>query len=303
MTVKIKEMLELLDADNIPYSFRGNDEDYVSCFSSPNDIKRDSIIWVGNEGACKKIADLDNIRLAIVQEGIDAGFDNVVMTKESRRAFFTILNIFFPEDTKLPAVGEGTYIGKDVTIEEGVKIGHNCVIDGEITIGEGTVIHNNVTIINYARIGKDCEIQSGVRIGHDGFAYTEDSAGNKTMVKHHGGVVIGDRVYLGANSTIERGTLENTIIGEGTKIDQQCLIGHNSRIGRNNSFVTGSLLFGSVTTGENCYFASATVKDQTNIGDNAFIGIGSTVLNDVEENDVVVGTPARAIRKRFVETD
>ncbi len=70
-----------------------------------------------------------------------------------------------------------------------------CVLDGDIRIGDNTVIYNNVNIVNRVTIGKDCVIQSGVSIGHDGFGYSEDEYNHKTMIPHHGGVVIGDNVY------------------------------------------------------------------------------------------------------------
>ena len=182
-------------------------------------------------------------------------------------------------------------------IGNGVKIGHNCTLDGDITIGDGTRLYNNVIIIHHAEIGANCEIQSGVNIGHDGFGYTEDDSHVKTMVKHYGGVSIGNNVYIGGNTYIERGTLDNTIIEDGVKIDGLCLIGHNSVLRKNTAVVAGSILLGSVTLEENAYIASALIRNQAHVGKNGFVGMGSVVTQNVDPDAVVVGVPARKMQK------
>ena len=107
---------------------------------------------------------------------------------------------------------------------------------------------------------------------------------------------IGDDVFIASNCVINRGNIDDTVIDNGMKIDAQCQISHNVRIGKNSALVSGSRLYGSVKTGENVYIASAIIKNQLVIGNNATIGMGSVVLDNVDDNTVVVGTPARKIR-------
>lgn len=189
-------------------------------------------------------------------------------------------------------------IGKIAKIGYNVKIGHNCSIDGDITIGDNTEIWDNVIMRNKIEIGANSTIQSGVCIGHDGFAFTEDKNYIKKMVKHYGGVRIGDNVFIGAHSTIIRGTIDNTEIGEGVKIDAFCLVAHNVVIENHAAIYGGAVLGGSVHIEPYAHVVSAIVKNQIRIGGNALVGTGSVVVKDVEPNVVVAGNLARAIDKR-----
>ena len=152
-------------------------------------------------------------------------------------------------------------------------------------------------MINKVKVGSNCIIHSGTVIGHDDFSYTEDQYHNKTMIKHYGGVDIGKNVFIGANSVINRGTIDDTVINEGCKIDAFCHISHNVRLGEKSSLISGTRLYGSVKTGGNVYIASAIVKNQLTIEENAVIGMGSVVLTDTDKNAVVAGIPAKPLRK------
>ena len=157
-----------------------------------------------------------------------------------------------------------------------------------------------MVIVNRVSIGKRCEIQSGCIIGHDGFGYTEDEAHNKTMVKHFGGVTIGDEVYLAMNTVVERGVIDDSEIKRGTKIDCLSLIGHNSVIGEKSALVGGTILYGSCHLGENSYIAGALLRNQCSVGDNAFVGLGAVVVKDVPADTTVIGNPAKPYNKKEV---
>ena len=186
---------------------------------------------------------------------------------------------------------------KQSKVGKNVKIGHNCVLDGDIELGDNTIIYNNVSIINKVIIGKDCVIQSGALIGQDDFSYTENEDHKKNMIKHYGGVQIEDDVLIGPGTIINRGTIDNTIISKGCKIDARCVVSHNVVLGENIVLIAGSILYGSVKTGMNAYVASAMVRNQLRIGDNAVIGMGSVVVKDVDADVTVTGVPA----KKFVK--
>ncbi len=296
--MKISEILDFLKEENISFSFAGDASASVDGFSSLGHYKPGSLTWIKAEKNIPAGFDLRQIALAIISEEVNAdGVPNVIRTAESKRAFFSSIEHFYGQEEERPAVGQFTYISPKVRLGKNVRIGHNCTLDGDITIGDGTVIWNNVVIVNRATIGRNCEIASGVVIGHDGFGYTEDAGHKKAMVKHFGGVTIGDHVTILENCSVSRGVIDDTVIGSGTKIDAEVRVGHNCVIGEASAFICGSQLYGSCQFGRNSYFATGVIKNQTKVGENGFVGMGAVVLKDVAPGETVVGNPAKPFRK------
>lgn len=295
--VNVKEILAYLDKNKESYVFEGNQEDCVNGFSSYGNYIQGTLTWVKNYKTIEKCGNIQRITLAVVQDGVDVpAAENQIITEESRRVFFELLEYFFTSGEPIEKIGSNTYLSPEVKLGKNVTIGHNCTLDGEITIGDGTRIYNNVNIINNVTIGQNCEIQSGVNIGHDGLSYTEDKEHRKQMIKHYGGTTIGNEVHIGSNCYIARGTIDNTKIGNGSKIGAVCTIAHNCRLGENVTVITGSRILGSVNIGNNAYIASALLKNQVVVGENAVIGLGSVVIRDVKENTTVIGIPAREVK-------
>lgn len=161
------------------------------------------------------------------------------------------------------------------------------------------MIGNHVQMEGSVTIGDNCVISSEVVIGSTGFGYYRDLNGNNAVVPHIGGVRIGNNVDIGANTCIDRGTIDNTEIGDYTKIDNLCHIGHNVKIGKNVFVIALSMIGGSAVLEDEVYVApGAKIMNQIHVGNNAFVGMGTVVIKDVEKNDVVVGNPAKVIRKR-----
>lgn len=192
-------------------------------------------------------------------------------------------------------IGENCVIGKDVciyanaVIDDGAVLGDNVVIGqgsfvGEDSIiGSGTRLYANVTIYHGVSIGKDCIFHSGCVIGGDGFGFSPSPQG---WVKIHqlGGVSIGDRVEIGANTTIDRGALDNTLIGDGVIIDNLVQIGHNVRLGRNTAIAANAGIAGSTTIGENCIIAGAAgVAGHLTLVDNVHITAMSMITSSINE--------------------
>lgn len=297
--MKICEILLFLEGEGIPFAFSGDAGAAVEGFSSLARYKPGSFTWIKGQGNIPEGFGLSQIALAFVSEDVDAGAaPNIIRTAQSKRAFFSSIEHFYAREEARPAVGQSTYISPEVKLGKDVRIGHNCTLDGDITIGDGTVIWNNVVIVGRVRIGRDCEIASGTVIGHDGFGYTEDAAHKKTMVRHFGGVDIGDRVTVLENCSISRGVIDDTVIGSGTKIDAQTRVGHNCTIGEDAAFICGSQLYGSCRFGKNAYFASGIIKNQKSVGEDAFVGMGAVVLEDVPPGETVVGNPARPLVRK-----
>lgn len=297
--MRISEILSFLRESNIPFEFFGDHEVEVEGFSSLAHYKNNSFTWIKAQKNIPNGFNLSEIKLAFVSEEVRAeDIDNIIRTPESKRAFFFTVEHFYGQEEKRPAVGEFTYISPKVKLGKNVRIGHNCTLDGDISIDDNTVIWNHVTIVNKVHIGKNCDIRSGTVIGHDGFAYTEDCEHKKTMVKHFGGVDIGNNVLVGESVCIHRGTIDDTILEDGVKIDALSHIAHNCYFKRNSAAAAPCRTNGSVKIGENAYLAGALVRNQCEVGDNAFVGLGAVVVKNVEANQTVVGNPARPIVKK-----
>lgn len=297
MKIRLNDISCYLSELGIEHRTVGNLEKEIDGFSSIDNYRVGTLTWVKSKERIQKaeLLSLDGI-IAIVQEGQDVNVKYGIYTNESKRAFFTVIEHFFTDNVSKPSIGQGVYLSQEVKLGENVIIGANSVLDGDIYIGNGTVIEPCTVILNKVTIGKNCYIQAGVCIGIAGYGYTEDEYHKKTMIKHYGGVRIGNRVFIGSHTNIARGTIDDTVIEDGVKIAPSTHIGHNNHIKENASIVC-SILHGSVKTGNNAYVAASVVRNQITIGDNSIIGMGSIVHKDVPDEMVVLGNPAKPIAR------
>ncbi len=189
-------------------------------------------------------------------------------------------------------VGERVYIGAGAVIEAGVNlhddvsIGPNCVIGRDSVVAEGTRLHASVTLYHGITIGRRCIVHSGVVIGSDGFGFAPNH-GEWEKIAQLGGVVIGDDVEIGANTAIDRGALDNTVIEDGVKLDNQIQIAHNVRIGKNTAMAACSAVAGSTTIGQNCIVGGASgIAGHLTIADNVHITAMTMVIKSLTEPGV-----------------
>ncbi|MEG0391999.1 MAG: DapH/DapD/GlmU-related protein [Anaerovoracaceae bacterium] len=292
--MKIKEILEFLTKEGVDYDFRGDENVEIKGFSSLKKYKPQTITWIRSDEYFSGEIPAKEMALVVGGEDLTVPFPNLIQTQDPKRIFFRILDQFFPRTELVrEPIGANTYLSPEVSLGKNVTIGRNCVLDGRITIGDNTQIANNVTILNEVTIGKDCYIQTNVIIGQEGLAYSVNADGSFEMVKHYGGVTIGDRVMIGANTEIDRGTIDDTIIETGTKIDILCHVAHNVHLGKNVTLIANSLVYGSTEVGEGSYIASGIIKDNLRLGKNVTVGMGSVVLKDVPDNKTVIGVPGK----------
>lgn len=291
--MRIHEILMFLDKKGIEYSFRGNENLVVEGFSSLNRYKPESFTWIKNDESLTDRDLVGSILLAFVKKDI-LELKNVIVTNTPKTAFFSTVEYFAPKEVISDKfIGKHTFVGKNVIIGSNVRIGNNCTIDGNVVIGDNTVVWNNVSITGRVTIGARCDIQSGCVIGFSNVAYDEDENHNKTIIKQFGGVTIGDDVYIQPMVKIGRGAIDDTIIEDKVVIGSGSSISHNCHIEENVSILPMGILCGSVHIGKNTYISSALIKEHVNIGKNAFVGLGSVVAKDVDDNESVWGFPAR----------
>lgn len=186
-------------------------------------------------------------------------------------------------------IGEGTVIGPRAVIYPNTTIGAHCAV------GADTVIYSNVAVREYVRIGSRTIIHTGTSIGGDGFGYVQMD-GRHIKVPQVGTVEIGDDVEIGCNCTIDRATMDATVIEDGVKVDNHSHIAHNCRIGANSMLIAYARMGGSTVVGKNVLLAEDVgLTNGITIGDGSIIGGSSKVSRSWPEKSLLLGTPAQAM--------
>jgi len=192
---------------------------------------------------------------------------------------------------KTVQIGPGAVVSSNVTIGPNCLIGANSVILSGVTIGKNTIIGPNCTIA-YSIIGSNVKIHNGVRLGQDGFGFAQSENIN-LKIPQLGRVIIKDNVEIGSNCTIDRGTGPDTIIGEGTKLDNLVQIGHNVVLGKNCVLVAQSGISGSTKIGNNVVVGGQVgIAGHLKIGNNVKIAGKSGVMKNINDDITVGGIPS-----------
>lgn len=192
-------------------------------------------------------------------------------------------------------IAHGAFIGEQVIIGDRCKIGVNSYIGDGVVIGDDCCIENNVSIAHTV-MGNKVVIYPGARIGQDGFGFASDNQGHY-KIPHRGGVIIGNDVEIGANSCIDRGSIDNTIIGDWCRLDNLIQVGHNVILGKGCVLAALAGIAGSAELGEFVALGcKAGVSSHIKIGHHATILFNSTAIQDVEPYARVGGFPAMPVR-------
>ena len=199
-------------------------------------------------------------------------------------------------------IGENTKIAPNAFIGKNVEIGKNCYIGPSASIMNGCMIGDNTIInggavISFSSIGKNCIIYNGAKIGQDGFGFAHDAGVNHKIIQI-GIVEIGNFVEIGANTCVDRGAIENTVIGDGTKIDNLVQIGHNVVIGKGTVIAGCTAIAGSTKVGNFVQIGGGSnISGHITLMDGAKVAGMSGVMRDVEPMQIVAGIPALPIKK------
>lgn len=195
------------------------------------------------------------------------------------------------------SIGPFAVIGAFAEIGEGTAIGAHSVVETGAQIGAKTILHPQVFIGAHCRIGNFCEIHPHTTIGSDGFGFVQGPDLRRNKIPQLGIVVIEDSVEIGANCAIDRATLNETRIGEGSKFDNFCHVAHNCTIGKNNVFAGGFMIAGSSRVGDNCMSGGGTfINDHVEVGNNIIFGGRSSVSKDVLKPGAYTGYPLEPMR-------
>ncbi|WP_432798649.1 UDP-3-O-(3-hydroxymyristoyl)glucosamine N-acyltransferase [Poriferisphaera sp. WC338] len=256
---------------------------------------------------------------ALVNEDIElepGGNRALIFVPNADLAMGRVLSVFAPEPVQAnPGVHPSAIVDSSATLGENVAVGAGCFVGPNVVLGSNTILHANVTLLDHATIGSDCviwpgavvrercivgnrtEIHSNVTLGADGFGYRPNQNKNGVYLEkipQIGNVVIGDDCEIGAGTAIDRAKFSSTVVGNGTKIDNLCQIGHNVRIGNmcaisGSCGIAGSVIIGNgVTMGGMC-----ALKDHITINDGAILAGASQVMSDVPAGQTWAGSPAR----------
>ncbi|MDQ6871333.1 MAG: UDP-3-O-(3-hydroxymyristoyl)glucosamine N-acyltransferase [Gemmatimonadota bacterium] len=245
---------------------------------------------------------------------VPAGKGTRIIVKQPLEQLLALLPRLYPEVPQSPGVAATARIGKGATLGERVSIGEyavigagskigNAVVVGahsvvgeKASVGDGSRLWPGVTVYPGASVGSRVLIHSGARIGCDGFGYVfRDAAHNK--IPHVGRCIIGDDVEIGANTTIDRGSIDDTVIGTGTKVDNLVHIAHNVRVGEKCLIMAQVGVAGSVTIGDGAILAGqAGISGHLSIGAGARLAAQAGVFGDIPAGETWSGYPARPHR-------
>lgn len=275
--------------------FKGDAKEQISYVNSFSNANASDIVFVSKKNFINEANNsLSTTCLTSPQLAKDLSeFNNIIVSENPYLSFALLTNLFAKKFPKFiqnenhfkdsPTIGEGSLVSDSVTFGKNVKIGCNCVIEDNVSIGSNSIIDNNVVIYHSVQIGNNVRISSGSIIGSQGFGFAQD---NETWVQinHLGSVVINDNVCIGSNTSIDRGTLDSTVIGKNVIIDNLVHIAHNVKVGNSTAIAAKVGIAGSTTIGQRCMIGGMVgIFGHLSISDDVIITPKSNVYRSIKK--------------------
>ena len=310
MEFSLGQILKIVDG-----TLEGDEASIITDLAEIQHAKKGQLTFLGNP-KYRKYLSTTEATAVLVPKDFKGSYKNLIRVENPNLAFSLMISRFRPElplpnpeihktacIAKSAQFGENIYIGPNVVIkdkaiiENSVSIFANSYIGTETKIGSETVIHPNVTIYHSCQIGSKVLIHSGVVVGSDGFGFVRTEKSIK-KIPQAGRVVIGDDVEIGANCSIDRGTLGDTVISKGTKLDNLIQVAHNVKIGEYCFIAAQSGISGSSIIEDRVTIAGQVgVAGHLKIGEGAIVAAQSGVSKDVPPGTIVFGYPAQEQKK------
>lgn len=301
-------------AHRLGCSYEGDPETKIYGVSSLEKATEGDLVFLSHS-RYKPLLEESKASVAIIPQ--DEKFDRfpVIKSPHPQRSFIQAVKYFFKPYLPSPGTHPRAVVSPTARVGKGVSIGALSVIGEEVEIGEKTVVFPGVTIYPGVKIGEECIIHSGVSIregtrvgnrviihngvvvGSDGFGYLQEEDGSSVKIPQKGKVIIEDDVEIGANTTIDRASLGETIIRKGVKIDNLVQVAHNVEVGENSILAAQTGIAGSTKLGKKVIAGGQVgITDHVKIGDKTILAAKSGVTNDVSEGEIVAGSPHLNIR-------
>lgn len=285
----LKSLTEKLKDESISVS--GDPNHKVKRIAPPENADTESLCVIWDRKALEHLP--PEIPIAAPQEFFEESNHDGIICNNPRALLPKLTEIFSSHMARQKGISPKAEVSSTAKVSPEAYIAPFAYVGDNCTVDEGTVIEPHAVLIQNVHVGKNCIIHSGAVLGCDGFGFERTPEG-LIKIPQMGGVVIGDDVEIGACTAIDRGTMTDTVIGSGTKIDNHVQIGHNVHVGKNCIICSMSGIGGSSIIEDNVTMSvQAGITDHVRIGANSIIAGRSGVTNDLPANSVVSGFPAR----------
>ncbi len=289
--VPINEIVDLVGG-----RYQGPADLLVSGVATLAEARADQLSFLSNPKYAPQLAST-RAGAILVSHSTEGDDPRLVRVANPYLAWATVIEQWFAPRTTPSGISPLASIADSAKLGRDVAVAAFSSISEDVIIGDGTVIHPNVTIYARSVIGSRCIIHSGTVIGADGYGFVVDS-GRHRKVPQIGIVRIGDDVEIGAGCTIDRASIGETVVGDGTKIDDQVMIGHGAKIGKHCLLVAQVGIAGSAELGDHVMVAGQSgIGGHLKIGDRVQVAAKSAVLDDLPPDTKVMGIPAIPFRE------
>lgn len=301
LQLEIEEIIKLLPKDS-KLSILDYDNFFVNDISNISDAKKDSLTFLDKNYLDKQKAAETTKSLVIICDNTVINNDKLkgkllIQVTDPKLVFSKIVNKLLKSKTDFRGVDSTAVIDSSAIIHKSSYVGPNVQIGPNVSIGRNSIIHGNCCLYRNIKIGNNVIINGCTVLGSDGFGYNRDRKGLPIQFPHLGRIIIKDNVEIGSNSSIDLGALGDTVIEKNSKIDNLVHIGHNVRIGKSVLIAAGTVIGGSTIIENNInIWLGVRIKDGIKIDNNAEVGMGSVVINNIGKGKKVFGNPARAYK-------